>query len=554
MYVVSLANFFDMRYSGHSILTTLTGFYFVILALSGFANTDQKLIINKNDTTQVKQLLSQARNHFYSDLKKTQDFALKAIQMAESCGYQRGISIGNYYMAQVYLDYNFQLSETYLIESLKHSKEIADSAQINMINNSFGILYQNAKEYEKALKYFHKVLNSYLSRGNDSLAAAIYNNLGISYEELSNDSLALENYLLALQINERNGNLEWLSRNYQNLGNYFVKRNQPLKATDYLAKSLEIAEKNNDESLKSYVYYNLYECALLDNNYADAFEFARLSLQKSKEQMEITREGEAIKALITLFEKNKQIDSVYIYQKALIALNDTISNNNRIDQLYALDLRNEMEQQKLANEMQLKVMKIEKSRNELIYIIVILLSVLLLATAGYFVQWQRRRLRAKHNEHEVTKQEKGALENQLDYRNKELTSQLIYLQKRSEYLNQLASKLKRLTGNVQGQTEKQLNGIINDIAKNAEQDIWPEFELRFKETHTAFYKNLTTRFPNLTPNELKLCAFLKLNMSTKEISDLTNQNPDSLKIARHRLRAKLGLSRSENMVNFLNQM
>ena len=118
----------------------------------------------------------------------------------------------------------------------------------------------------------------------------------------------------------------------------------------------------------------------------------------------------------------------------------------------------------------------------------------------------------------------------------------------------MAKKLGRIVKNAGGLTEKQLRGVIKDINKNSEQDIWPEFEIRFKETHADFYKNLTTRFPNLTPNELKLCAFLKLNMSTKEISELTNQNPDSLKIARHRLRAKLGLSRPVNIVNFLNQM
>jgi tetratricopeptide (TPR) repeat protein len=543
-----------MRNTLQLILTTLTGFFLVILTFTNSANGNSQHTANNKDTIQVKLLLEQAKLHIFSDLKKTQKFALEAIKISESSGYQRGISLGNYYLAQVYLNYNFQLAESYLIESLKYAKVIADSAQINRINNSFGVLYQNANEYEKALKYFHKVLNSYLSKGNDSLAAAIYNNLGISYEELDFDRLALNNYLLAVQINERNGNMEWLSRNYQNLGNYYIKQNKPLEAQQYLAKSLEIAEKNNNESIKPYVYYNLYECALLDNNYTDAMKFARLSLQKSKQQLELTRESEAVKAIIALHEKYNRIDSAFIYQKALISITDSISNTNRIDQLYALDLQNELEEQKIVYEMQLKILSIQKTRSELIYIIAILLSLLLLIAAGYSVQWQRKRLRAKHKEYEVAIQDKGLLENQLDYKNKELTMQLIFLQKRNDYLNQMALRLKRIAGNDQGLTEKQLNRIINEIANNTEQDIWPEFEVRFKETHNDFYKNLTTRFPNLTPNELKLCAFLKLNMSTKEIADLTNQNSDSLKIARHRLRSKLSLSRSDNMVNFLNQL
>jgi tetratricopeptide (TPR) repeat protein len=526
----------------------------VILTLSSFANNNQKYSTSENDTNRVHLLLNEAANHFYSDLKKTQEYAFNALQIAEDAEFTKGISLANYYLAQVYLYYNFQLAETYLGESLQHAKIIADSTQINIINNSFGILYQNAGEYEKALRYFHRVLKSYLSVGNDSLAAAIYNNIGISYEELNNDSLAISNYQKAIQINQRTGNLVWLARNFQNIGNFYLKKNNPAEAVKYLLQSLEIAEKINDESIKTYLYYNLYEFSVLKNNRKDAMKFARLSLQKSKEQLEINRESEALKAIIELHEKNNRIDSAFIYQKALVTVNDIISKNSRIDQLYARDLQNQLEEQQMDAEMQLKILAIEKSRIELIYIIVILLSVLLLAAAGYSVQWQRKRLRVKHSEHEATKQEKGALENQLDYRNKELTSQVIFLQKRNEYLNKLAEKLTRIADNNHGLVEKQVNSIINDIKKNTETDIWPEFEVRFKETHNAFYKNLTLRYPNLTPNELKLCAFLKLNMSTKEIAELTNQNPDSLKIARYRLRAKLGISREENIVNFLNQI
>ena len=543
-----------MKNSGQSTQIILRGLVFIFFTLVGLQKNEAQDTTTPNDTNQVHLLLKEAGNHFYSDLKKTQEYALEAHHLAEKLKFTRGLSLSSYYLALVYQNYNFQISEEYLTESQNYAEEIGDSAQINIINNSFGILYQNAGENEKALEYFARVLNAYLAIGNDTLAAAIYNNIGMSYEGLNNDSSAVSNYLNAIQINKRTGNMEWLARNYQNMGSFYLKINDPEEAVKYLTQSLEIAEKTNDETLKPYIFYNLYEYSLLNNDLSSAMRFARLSLKTAKEQMDINRESEALQAIISLHEKNNRIDSAFFYQKALVAVNDTISKNTRIDQLYARDLQNKLKEQQLANEMQLKILKIEKSRKELIYIVVILLSVLLLAAAGYLVQRQQIRLKTKHREHEATKQEKGALENQLDYRNKELTSQVIFLQKRNEYLNQLAEKLKRISDNSTGIVEKQVNNIISDMKKNTAADIWPEVEVRFKETHSAFYKNLTTRYPNLTPNELKLCAFLKLNMSTKEISDLTNQNPDSLKIARHRPRAKLGISRSENIVNFLNQM
>ena len=82
---------------------------------------------------------------------------------------------------------------------------------------------------------------------------------------------------------------------------------------------------------------------------------------------------------------------------------------------------------------------------------------------------------------------------------------------------------------------------------------WEEFEVRFQEVYTGFYKNLRERYPDLTNNEVRLCAFFKLNMTTKEIAAITYQSLNSIKVARYRLRKKLDISKEENMTAFLSQ-
>jgi len=72
--------------------------------------------------------------------------------------------------------------------------------------------------------------------------------------------------------------------------------------------------------------------------------------------------------------------------------------------------------------------------------------------------------------------------------------------------------------------------------------------------HNKFYNTLNSKFPDLTPNELKLCAFLRLNMSTKEIAAITYQSYNSLSTARYRLRKKLGLDEHTNLITYLNQL
>ena len=92
---------------------------------------------------------------------------------------------------------------------------------------------------------------------------------------------------------------------------------------------------------------------------------------------------------------------------------------------------------------------------------------------------------------------------------------------------------------------------IKELESDNTQKVWKEFEMRFQNVHNDFYKRLINKFPDLSPNELRLCAFLKLNLNTKEISSITHQSINSIDIARSRLRQKLGLSKEENLISFL---
>jgi DNA-binding response OmpR family regulator len=92
----------------------------------------------------------------------------------------------------------------------------------------------------------------------------------------------------------------------------------------------------------------------------------------------------------------------------------------------------------------------------------------------------------------------------------------------------------------------------NQIISTINIQIWEELELHYNQMNEPFYRNLLSQFPKLTKNELRLCAYLHLNLSTKDISKLTFQTTRSIEIARTRLRKKLGLKGSaEDLNSFL---
>ncbi|WP_137092401.1 helix-turn-helix transcriptional regulator [Mangrovivirga cuniculi] len=116
----------------------------------------------------------------------------------------------------------------------------------------------------------------------------------------------------------------------------------------------------------------------------------------------------------------------------------------------------------------------------------------------------------------------------------------------------MIQELKKLIKNLKSENKPIVRKVIKNLGVALNEDSWKEFELRFTEVHQDFYNSLESKYPDLTPNERKLCAFLKLNMTSKEISSLTGQSIRSIDVARTRLRKKFGLTNSEvNLVDFL---
>ncbi len=82
-------------------------------------------------------------------------------------------------------------------------------------------------------------------------------------------------------------------------------------------------------------------------------------------------------------------------------------------------------------------------------------------------------------------------------------------------------------------------------------DNWEHFAHHFDKVHTDFLVLLKNRYPNLTASELKLCAYLRMNLSSKEIAQLMNISIRGVEIGRYRLRKKLGISKDTNLFEFL---
>src|SRR5574344_795963 len=121
---------------------------------------------------------------------------------------------------------------------------------------------------------------------------------------------------------------------------------------------------------------------------------------------------------------------------------------------------------------------------------------------------------------------------------------------KNKYLSEL-KQVKSLLKTDPAAVEPYLNRIMNELNQVFSESSWNQFESRIKESDQEFYKNLAQKHPNLTPAEIKLCFFLRLNMSTKEIASMTFQTYDSVRIEGTRLRKKMNLGTDDKLVGYL---
>jgi DNA-binding CsgD family transcriptional regulator len=139
----------------------------------------------------------------------------------------------------------------------------------------------------------------------------------------------------------------------------------------------------------------------------------------------------------------------------------------------------------------------------------------------------------------------------LDFRNQELTTYALHMAQKNSMLEELRACIQEL-GLAQKESApkyKRLTRLI-DYSFTLDKD-WDEFKLYFERVHPDFFGRLKEQYPSLSANELRLCALLKLNLSVKEMASLMGISPESVKMARHRLRKKLGLTSDQNLADFM---
>ena len=169
----------------------------------------------------------------------------------------------------------------------------------------------------------------------------------------------------------------------------------------------------------------------------------------------------------------------------------------------------------------------------------------------YEAEQVQQNIKMREQEHLITLQQQQLLEAELSAKSKDLASMALGVFAKNEVLEKLRTVVQESL--VKGQYgRKNLESLLKLINENIEtQEFWDVFQNNFDLIHEKFFRNLRERYPSLTATDLRFCALLRLNLSTKDIAQMTNLTIRGVEAARYRLRKKLDIPDGTGLVDFL---
>ncbi len=203
-------------------------------------------------------------------------------------------------------------------------------------------------------------------------------------------------------------------------------------------------------------------------------------------------------------------------------------------------------------------------RSSWAYLLYVCLSAMVLVLSASWYRQRQNKEQKKlidHQQNEIkakdtalTQLRNDKLEAEISLKKKELASSTMHLIDKNELMGKIKNSVHHIiqhhAGN--GALTKDLKSIVKEIDRNLDQDeAWDQFSTSFDEVHDDFLKKLSKEYPMITPADLKLCAYLRMNMSTKEIANLLKISVRGVEIARYRLRKKLQLPSETNLAEFM---
>lgn len=491
------------------------------------------------------------------NLDSAKNYGMSLLQHALASKYDSLIAIAYLKLGGIaFRKGKYEIAFEHCIEATKQYDKEKYPVITQALMHNLGAIFDKKLEYRKAREYYLKA-EPYLNKFDDNeelklkRQSRLYANIGHTYYMEANFTQALEYFIRAQTIAIENNDQLQIARTHSNIGSLYLEEDKyKLSEANYL-EALKINEKLHNKERIAQIQMHLGELYCKMGNLEQALNSYVFSISFAEETKNLSTLLTSREGLHKLLVEKKDFEGAYFELLRNKQLNDSIFNEEKTAAIKRLE--NEYlflaEKMKLEEEQHIKTLwNYSLGGGMLLLLVIFSLIYRNLKSNSKLISLRNTNLEFKIRHLSL---EKSSLEEKLSFKNKELTTNVMYVLKKNELINTVCDKLLSMRGQFRKENQVSINRILLELQKASDKDVWQEFEIHFKNVHVDFWENLIKPHPNLSLNERKLCAFTKLNLTTNEICEITHQSASTLQVSRSRLRKKLGLESNDQLFNYL---
>jgi tetratricopeptide (TPR) repeat protein/DNA-binding CsgD family transcriptional regulator len=480
------------------------------------------------------------------------------------------VAKGLFQMGNSMLNYDNYEAMKYFRQAYKLNTRLNMLTQRANNLSHIGLSFDYMGNSDSAVSYYLKAVSDYDSLENYLNKAIVLHNIGTIYNELEEYQKAISYQQRSIEILRQLNDVNELSSSLNSLGLVYLKMENTDAALELFNEAIALADSVNALQYKLMAQFNKGKCLsqmgryaeanpVLDEVYQVCLDYGIVEgqmyylLQKGQNYSEVGKTGPARELLekgLALSTDGRALEMETEFLTALVKLSLSNLSDSLLTQRY--ERLNHLNDSLNKNEMNLKVAEIENQfqarkkdmeittlkheKRVFLYGIVALVIIVLLILSLIVVLYLLYR-----KKHQLLEQK---------------TRQLANATLSKSHMNQFIIKLKKdlqQTGheNKLKPIKTSLSNMVLDLDRYGKQNPATGFETTFSELHPHFYSKLSKDFPELTPKELELCAYIRLNMNSKEIAGLSFRSVNTIEATRYQIRKKMNLARDVNLTAFL---
>lgn len=528
------------------------------------------------DATYMRAAMDMTFGYIHSAAKGFQ----QVVDLARKIDYQAGEAKGlNGLGATRDFQGDYSGALEYLFAAVRINEKLGDLRSASSRYNNIGLVYYSQEDFPNAILYFRKALDVYEKINLQSSIALVNGNMGELFLKVGDIHQAEGHFLAALQLYSQLGEPYGVANMHRNLGEVQHRKGIYTDALSYFDSALTAYETLGRGQFEAQTLIGMGITYYEKQEWSTAKEHLTKGVTLSEELDHILSIRDGWEYLALVEEALGNHEAALDAQKKFKKTADEILNTEQTRSLTRQHAEHEFQKERdsLAFVQQRATFDLEQQvqrKNSIVILVIIIASFLaIIAILSYrsfltnkkkkleleqknmVIELKNDELRTKHEEiSNLRESEKKMAEEAIALKERELTTVTMLSHEKNALLQQLNAQIGDLSKKVDEDVIPELKDIRKVISTNLDEESWSLFTYHFEKVHPKFFNILKTTFPALTQHDLRLCAYLRVGMSNKEIANISNITPDAVKKSLNRMKKKMSLTVETDFREFLMEL